>query len=385
MKVLHVIANLENGGAEAVLYRLATFASDVEHHVVSLGGPGWYTPMLEAKGVSVEHLNVTHGWRRALLPQKFAAALARYKPNVVQTWMYRSNLTAGTVAKLMGYPVIWGIHCSSFALLPARARRWAYASAALVRAVPRYIINCSAVSREIHAKLGYDAVAGAVIHNGYDTGVFFPEDDERSATRERLGLAPDTFLLGTVARWHMQKDHPNMFAALQLLESGNRDWRCLLVGPDMTLENPALVASLEKFGIADKAICLGPRHDIPDLMRALDLHVLSSGGGEAFPNVVAEAMACGTPCLVTDVGDSGYMVGDTGWIVPPKNPAELSKALGSAIDERNGAPGDWERRRESARARIVQNFTLAPMVAAYEQVWRQMAPSPAPEPSLATR
>ena len=103
-------------------------------------------------------------------------------------------------------------------------------------------------------------------------------------------------------------------------------------------------------------------------MTALDLHILPSAS-EAFPNVVAEAMACGTPCLTTNVGDAPLIVGDVGWVVAPQNSLELSQAILKIIELKKDAEA-WSIRQKLARRRIVDNFGVEKMVDAYGAVWR---------------
>jgi glycosyltransferase involved in cell wall biosynthesis len=105
-------------------------------------------------------------------------------------------------------------------------------------------------------------------------------------------------------------------------------------------------------------------------MNGLDIHILSSSYGEGFPNVVAESMACGTPCIVTDVGDSALIVGKTGWVVPPKNSIKLAKAIEKALYEKN--TNKWNKRCNKARLRIKKNYNISLMVKLYNKVWSKV-------------
>jgi glycosyltransferase involved in cell wall biosynthesis len=117
---------------------------------------------------------------------------------------------------------------------------------------------------------------------------------------------------------------------------------------------------------------LGRRSDVIDLARAIDLHVLASSV-EGFPNAVAETMACGTVNVVTDVGDSATIVGETGWVVPPRDPKALGEAIAEAYRERQNSASQWKARQSAARARIVENFSLEKMVSAYRALWENLA------------
>lgn len=373
MKVLHVIGSLENGGAEAVLYRIATYPSAFEHCIVSLGRPGWYSEILANDGVKVDHLAAETLWGKIRAFDRLMTIARNSRADVIQGWMYRGNIVGGIVGRLTGQPVVWGVHCSSQDTLSFSTRKWVYASAALVRWIPALIINCSTRSREIHRTYGYETVPGEIINNGYDTNVFFPEKEGRERVRAELGIDNDTFLIGTVARWHMQKDQPNLVRALAILrDRGISGWRCLFVGPQMDRDNATLMRVVNDHDLASKILSIGPRRDIPNIMRALDLHVLPSAGSEAFPNVVAEAMSSGTPCVVTDIGDASYMIGATGWTVPPRAPAELADAIEQALTEFREDRAGWEARELSARARVVEKFTIAPMTRRYEAAWRKV-------------
>ena len=171
-----------------------------------------------------------------------------------------------------------------------------------------------------------------------------------------------------VARWDPQKDHANLLAAAARLARGGRDFRCVLVGRGMERNNHTLWQLISALGLAGKLILLGARNDIPDVMNAIDLHVLSSQA-EAFPNVVAEAMACGTPCVVTGVGDASFIVGDAGWVVPPRDLNALADTIEKAIAAIEGP--QREAISKACRQSVVDAFGIERMTAAYLDIWQR--------------
>jgi glycosyltransferase involved in cell wall biosynthesis len=291
--------------------------------------------------------------------------------------MYRSNVAGGLAAKLAGKPVIWGIHCSSLEPLRFASRALARLGGVLAKWTADFVINCSTRSAELHRKLGYSAAPGAVIHNGYDPSIWYPDEAIRRATRDSLGFAVDDFVVGSIARWHPQKDIPNLLQAAKLAHDRGVPLRCLLVGAGLGADNGALMKEIERAGCGEFVVPLGSRSDVRDLARALDLHVLASCGAEAFPNVVAETMLSGTVNVVTDVGDSAFIVADTGRVVPPREPGQLADAIVEAHRERSESRDEWTARGLAARARISGNFSFDRMLRSYEHIWRKVAERPA--------
>ncbi len=372
MKILHVITGLNGGGAEGALFRLVTSDGDAEHVVISLTGDGVYGPRLRAAGVDCMALNGV----RLLTPRQLlelVRLIRRIKPDVMQTWMYHADLIGGLAARVAARksPVVWGIRHSGHNLRElSRATRWVVSGCvSLSRAIPARIVSCSRQAEQAHVALGYPRSKMSIIPNGYDSHRFRPDAEARRALRAEWGLADDAILLGLVARWDPPKDHPNLIAALTWLREIRSDWRCILVGNNVHEGNGELMGLLANSGIRDYVHLCGPRNDIPAVMNALDIHVLSSSH-EAFPNVVAEAMSCGTPCVVTDAGDAALIAGDTGWVVPRSDSRALADAMAAAMAARHDGLA-WRERQGNCRARIVEHFTLETMIKSYHSVWRE--------------
>jgi glycosyltransferase involved in cell wall biosynthesis len=284
--------------------------------------------------------------------------------------MYHADLLGGGVARLAGVrAVFWAIHNSNLEpdLSKASTILIARLCARLSRSVPQRIVCCAERAARVHQSLGYDAGRFTIIPNGYDVSLFRPLPQVGYQLRESLGLAANRPVIGLVARFDPQKDHANLIAALARVRYAGWEIETVLIGTDMVPENAILTDLINAACLQESVRLLGRRDDIPALMNALDLHVLSSYG-EAFPNVLAEAMACGTPCVTTDVGDAALIVGETGWVVPPGDPVALADAIIDALNERQDEMR-WTARRNAARTRIHDHFSLDRMVNAYETLW----------------
>lgn len=367
-RVIHIITGLGDGGAEAALYRLCKASPDIEHHVVSLMTSGKYGPLLQEAGIPVTCLNMPRGTVRVTGLAHLRRLVRNLRPDAVQTWMYHADLLGGLAARLAGCRAIfWGIHNSVLVRGESSSGTiWVSRLCALLsRFVPKAIICCARKSADVHGELGYDRSIMRVVPNGYDLDQFRPDASAGHAIRRELDLGNER-LIGFVARYDTQKDHETLFQALAILRDRGRYPTCLLVGTGMDDSNLAVTAKLRDLGLTDQVRLLGRRSDIPAIMNALDLHILSSSA-EAFPNVLAEAMACGTPCVSTDVGDAAEIVGESGWIVPPGNPPSLAEAIGDALD--TAGESGWAARREAARRRIEDRFSIDRMAREYRKIW----------------
>jgi glycosyltransferase involved in cell wall biosynthesis len=376
-KILHIIVDLDPGGAEVMLQRLLTRTDRArfDSRVLSLTTAGVVAERIRALGVAVESLGMRRGSANPLGLWRLIRFLRKERPHLIQTWMYHADLLGGLAARLAGnIPVVWGIHHTN--LDPGQNKpgtlRIARFNAFLSKYLPRRIVCCSHSTREVHARAGYADDKMVVIPNGFDLSELRPDLAARQDVRRELEVGERAPLVGMVARFHPQKDHANFLEAAKILHGRLPDVRFLLCGDGVTCENRALSDPIRQAGLADHAHLLGVREDVPRLLAALDVAVLSSVG-EAFPLVLGEAMACGVPCVSTDVGDAARIIGETGEVVPPRDPAALAAALERVLNLEAG------QRRElgmAARRRIEENYSIENTAGEYEEIYREILKIP---------
>ncbi len=375
MRIVHVITGLGQGGAEGVLYRLTEATQrSLQHTVISLTDKGIYGDRMRALGIRIETLDMPRGRITCSGLKKLLLLMRELQPSVVQTWMYHADLIGGLVARWAGVKtIVWGIRNSTLDAKNSSlsSRIVARLCARLSPLIPAAIVSCSESAAILHIQKGYEARKIFVIPNGYNLDRFLPNSTLRSMMRDSLNIDETLFLIGSVARWDPQKDHKTLLHAISMLIEHNPHVRCVLIGKGMDRDNHLLLQMINQLHISDHVILLGPRDDIPAIMNAVDLNVVSSLYGEAFPNVIAEAMACGTPCVATDIGDASLIIGNDGWIVPVANPVALADAIVKAIRFLSDTQAADLKRR--CRERIVLSFSMERMVNKYMAIWMTTA------------
>jgi glycosyltransferase involved in cell wall biosynthesis len=372
MYILHVITGLNEGGAEGVLFRLCTCDKVNMHIVISLSSLGTYGPLLLSRGFKVYALGMLPSWPSPYAFIRLIRLIRSHRPDVVQTWMYHADLFGALAARASGLKaIVWGVRNSTLEKGKSKYRTvWIMSLLAKLSSwLPSKIVVCSRNAMDVHEKLGYDRRKMCFVANGYDLSDFKPRKTEGASLRRVLDMPLDIPLIGMVSRYDRQKDHASLFQALALLKPRNVTVRCIFVGSNVDENNAEIMDMVRRLSLQDTVKLLGRRNDIPTIMSAIDLHVLPSSYGEAFPNVVAEAMACETPCVVTNVGDAAEIVGDTGWVIPPQNADVLADAIQEALEQLHTP--QWGYRRIAARSRISQKFSIERMVRNYQRVWKE--------------
>jgi glycosyltransferase involved in cell wall biosynthesis len=307
-------------------------------------------------------------WRLVTLARR----IREHRPHVVQTWIYYADLLGGLAAKMAGrMPVVWGVHHST---LDPKTDNWRTRTVAricgrLSRRLPDKIVFVAEAAKETHIRAGYAPEKIEVIQNGFDLDLFRPRAELRRRIRNELRVAESALLVGHLGRFHPHKDHRTFLRAAATIAGRDDRVRFVLAGREVTWENQRLAGWIRFHGLDARVHLLGQRNDSAAVLNALDVMVCSSTT-EAFPLAVGEAMACGVPCVVTDVGDSAAIVGEIGSVVRPLDHDAIAVA---ALDVLQRPAASRAALAAAARHRIATQFDIGQTVSRYVAMWRQAA------------
>jgi glycosyltransferase involved in cell wall biosynthesis len=372
-RILHIITGLEIGGAEMMLYKLLSSMDlkKYEPEVISLINIGPIGKKIQELGIPVHGVGMQAGRPDPISIWRLISTARKIQPGLVQGWMYHGNLAAQFLKIFLPepLPVLWNIRHSVYSLLyEKKMTRLLIRMGARLSNRPVKIIYNSRVSAEQHKTLGYASPKIVVIPNGFDTELFAPSEEIRSQVRQELGLPSSAKLIGLFGRYDPMKDHANFICAAGILVKSYPEVIFLLAGKGVDDENKNLADLIKKQNLSKNFHLLGERNDMNRLCASLDI-ASSSSFSEGFPNVIGEAMASGVPCVATDVGDSSFLVGDTGKMVPPRDPEALAKGLKDLLDL--GVDGQ-RKLGKRARERIVSNFSLNKITDQYELLYHDL-------------
>ena len=369
MRILHVINGLDDGGAEGVLYRICVCDKEHKHIVVSMQDFGKYGQLLRSHGIEVKILKIS---RLKTLPKailKFRQILKEVKPDLIQTWMYHANIFAGILTKIFYYkkPIVWNIRCTIMKLGEAGLETFflTYFGSLLSYFIPDCIIVCANSIKLGHQQIGYKYSKIKIIENGFDLEYFKLSQKifEKSTNVPKTDL-----VVGVLGRFHPQKNHNLAIKACSLAIKKGVDIKLHLAGSGITIDEPELKNSIREHSMEKFTRLFGALKDVRVFFNEIDVLLLPSKFGEGFPNVLAEAMASGVPCISTSIGDSKKIIGDTGWVLTTQKPKEIVLALKEIIEMKKNK--SWLKMKNAARKRIEQNFSISKMITSYSICWK---------------
>lgn len=371
-KIIHIITGLGDGGAEKVQFRIIknTYKS-YNHEVISLMDKGKYGHKLEQLGVNVHCIYFKRGSLNINGLIKLFKLIKNSKCDILQTWMYHSDLLGGLIGYFTGHKkIIWNVRGDGRGLIKnnIKSRFVFYACVLFSYIIPKKIITCSYIAKHNHINSGYKKIF-KYIPNGYDYNQFNEDNFTRIEMRKKLSIKDSEILIGMIARYSDQKNHIYFIDKMKDIFLTKPFIKVIFVGKNIK-NNEKILKKLNKLNIKKFFILLDSTNEIQNIMNALDIHVLFSKYGEGFPNVVAESMLCKIPSIARDVGDTKYIIGNRGWIIQDEKKLNLS--IDKAIKMKIKYPNLWSRLKTESRARIIKKYEIAKMVREYNQLWNSI-------------
>lgn len=362
-KIMFLVRSLNIGGAERQMVYLAKGLqeSGADVSVTVFYGNGTLEKELHEVGIPVINLNKSGRWDLISFIKRLFTAVNRVNPHVIYGFLGTPNILTILVKPLFrNIRMVWGVRASNVDL-----NRYDWLSRVSYRIECRLAKFADLIICNSHAGLDYAIHNGfpisktMVIPNGIDIERFCPDAEAGKRIRRIWGISDNEILIGLVGRLDPMKDHPTFIKAASVLTRENKDVCFVCVGDGPEPYKTELKYLSLKLGLGGRILWPGACYDMPSVYNALDIAVSSSSFGEGFPNVLGEAMACGTYCVVTDVGDSAKVVGNTGIVVPSNSPDILAEGWRTILARTGDEKAILARQ---ARQRIVDNFSIDSLI-----------------------
>jgi glycosyltransferase involved in cell wall biosynthesis len=366
LKILQVIGALYFGGAEKVVASLALGVdrSRFEMAVCLTRGYGQLSEAVRAAGIPLDLAVPQTRLNHYIAPWHVARAIRRHRPDIVHTHGLPGMTVVGPLAFLRQAPK-W-IHTFHYGNYPYDNARYMFAERVFSRAATELVAVAEAQRQALIKYHRLDPATIITLPNGVRDNAFFAERDAtRRRKREELGLPLDATIVGTIAVLSEQKGVQYLIDAAKLVHERMPGVLFVVAGDGKLRES--LTQQAAAAGLGETMRFIGWRQDVGELLLAFDIYVMSSLW-EAMPLALLEAMAAGRPIVVTDVGDNRRIVldGQAARVVPPAD----GPAIATAVIELLEHPEQALELAARARARFESRFTIAKMVAAYEQLYQ---------------
>jgi glycosyltransferase involved in cell wall biosynthesis len=368
--ILHLISTLDTGGAEIFLFRLVSGMDKLKFKniIVSMTDIGPVGKSMADNGIHIHALGMKKGLPDPRGVIELFKLIRHHKIDIIQCWMYHANLLGGFF-KLV-FPkirIFWNIRCSNMKLgAYGTVYDFTIKAGAILSRFSDCIIVNSFAGKKFHKDIGYQNKNWVVLHNGIDCDKNRVWKTKNSVLLKELGLPENAVVVTSVARYDPMKDHKTFFKAAGILLKKNSNVHFIFAGRGMDRNNTSLKEQMCAIGQKENIHLLGERNDINRIYSISDLACSSSSYGEGFSNAIAEAMAASVPCVVTDAGDSAYIVGATGIVVPVNDPSALARAWEKMIQK-----GDIKLKELGSKAqkRIRTLFRIDHTISRYESLF----------------
>jgi len=357
--IFFLIRSLNIGGTERQLIELVK-GLDKNTYEITVGlfydGGILREELTAMEGVKLLPLYKSGRWDLIRFCTRLITILSRSKPHILYSFLPDANLVgliSGRITRVK--QIVWGVRASNMNVsrYDWLARMSLRLSAFLSR-FPDAIITNSFAGLRFHKDIGYKTERMKVIPNGIDTKLFKPDHLSGFRLRDEWGIDEEMITIGLVGRLDPMKDHATFLRAVKIFDQKECSVRFVCVGDGKEPYKSEIHFLCRRLGVNGSIIWAGERCDMTAVYNSMDIVTSSSSFGEGFPNVIGEAMACGVPCVVTDIGDSAIIVGETGIVVPPEDPQSLADGWRSMLKRLNDKSYSIK---EMTRARIVFHYS----------------------------
>ena len=358
-KVIHVVADLGNGGAERQLIEL--LKNNPSHKLLVFKNTGIHKKELDAYKIKYIELNIENSLSIFFNLLKIRKVIKLSNTSIIHAWMYNACLIMSFIKITMRIPhiVVWGIRCSNMDL-----KHYSFILKLIIRLCQTFsfktntIIYNSYAGLIYHRKIGFSKNLNKVIYNGIDYHKFFFSKYYRYKKRRMLGIRKDTIVIVCAARVDPMKNHFNLLKAFKKIRRKNKKVILLLLGK-----------GTEKLDAQEGVIKLGMKLKIENYYSAGDMIILPSKFGEGFSNALAEGMACQLFPLTTDVGDSLKIISGIGLAIKNSSIQEIARALDNAL---NIKKNELIRLQKNSRKRILKEFNIKKMCKEYNKCYKEL-------------
>jgi glycosyltransferase involved in cell wall biosynthesis len=358
IRLFVLIRSLNIGGTERQLIELVK-GLDSNHFDITVGlfyNEGALIEEIKSMPwIHVVSLNKSGRWDIIRFVLRFIKLLKSLQPDILYSFLPDANIAGLIAGRLSGVKwVVWGVRASNMDVSRYDwLARMSLRLSAFLSKFPDAIIVNSHAGKEFHRGIGYSTNRMMVIPNGICTDCFKPDYSAGLMVRDEWGIDEETITIGLIGRLDPMKDHATFLRAVKIFNQEGCSVRFVCIGDGKEPYKSEIHSLCMTLGLNGSLVWTGARCDMPTVYSALDIVTSTSSFGEGFPNVIGEAMACGVPCVVTDVGDSALIVGETGIVVPPKDPLALADGWRSMLKRLNNKSYSIK---EMARARIVSHY-----------------------------
>lgn len=371
MKILHVISNLGNGGAESMLYKIIVNSQNqLEHEVVSLTSGGKYFYLLKDKNIKISCLNFKKNKFNLMQIYKLFKIIKNRDNFILNSWMTHSNFILTLINFFFNKKIYWNIRNSTPPYKDSIVNRSLFKINKYLSFYPNNIIYNSSKGKEYYEGLGYSKKKSIIISNGFDPNIYFINEELRLNFRKNF-LSHNDFIVGMIARYDPQKNFELLFNIISILykHQPKNNIKFILAGPNVNYHNTDIMNNIKNY-VRDKIILLDEIDNTNEFYNAVDVSILLSKYGEGFPNVLGESMLSGTPCITSDIGDTVKIISKFGWSLNDAKADDYIEIISKVKNIYDNDKEKWLRFGKDCRMHILENYNIHDIIKQFMKVWQ---------------